>query len=313
MARLGRPDLPPVAHDRLNEALHDLHRRAGWPSLRDLERELRGGASRSKIHEAFSSARLPSWGVVELIVEALARRLPDSPVEHESGRFHQLWDAAASEVSASTFAPPASANEIFRFIDDELSPSPAVKMVLPLFVLCDESGSMSNRGRSEAMHETIRRLLRTAARSGLGHPAWVEILGFGTGARIVLPLSDPDTVTFTPSLNATGRTDLGAGLCLLASSVRHTKATLEKQGISMTAPVAVVITDGTPTDDWKEGVSALTALPLFLRPYVVGFVLGEEGDTEPLAQVVAPQLGVHRASEEKLPAMVTFVLRQLLG
>ncbi|MEV0329108.1 hypothetical protein AB0H63_22075 [Micromonospora echinospora] len=81
----------------------------------------------------------------------------------------------------------------------------------------------------------------------------------------------------------------------------------------MTAPVAVVITDGQPTDDWEQGFDTLSALPLFLRPWVVGFALGEDGYTDPLAHVVAPQLGVHKAIEENLAEMVTNVLRQLLG
>ena len=41
MGGLPRPDLPPGPRRDLSEALHDLHHRAGWPSLRTLARERR--------------------------------------------------------------------------------------------------------------------------------------------------------------------------------------------------------------------------------------------------------------------------------
>ena len=39
MSALPRPDLPPGPHRELNDALHDLHRQASWPSLRRLARQ----------------------------------------------------------------------------------------------------------------------------------------------------------------------------------------------------------------------------------------------------------------------------------
>ena len=38
MGALPSPDLPPGAHQDLVRALHELHHRAGWPSLRSLAR-----------------------------------------------------------------------------------------------------------------------------------------------------------------------------------------------------------------------------------------------------------------------------------
>ena len=71
MSALPRPDVAgPVKV--LNDALHDLHHRAGWPSLRALARET--GVSHTTVSKAFSAPRVPSWGTVELLVEALGRR-----------------------------------------------------------------------------------------------------------------------------------------------------------------------------------------------------------------------------------------------
>ena len=58
----------PGAHRDLVDALHDLHHEAGWPSLRTL-----GEAGLLPHHRlrAFSSPRLPAWGVLELLVEEM--------------------------------------------------------------------------------------------------------------------------------------------------------------------------------------------------------------------------------------------------
>ncbi len=100
MSALPRPDLPPGPHRDLNDALHDLHHRAGWPSLRTLARA--AGVSHTTVSHLFSSTRLPSWGTVELVTEAMSgdtsdlhrsgcqrRRLP-------SGRLHPGRRRAAS-------------------------------------------------------------------------------------------------------------------------------------------------------------------------------------------------------------------------
>ena len=69
MGGLARPQVPPGAQRALVDALHALHHEAGWPSLRWLARE--AGFSHTTVSTVFSSPRLPSWGVLELLVEAM--------------------------------------------------------------------------------------------------------------------------------------------------------------------------------------------------------------------------------------------------
>ncbi|WP_322936538.1 ATP-binding protein [Nocardioides bizhenqiangii] len=82
---LPRSDIPPGGQRDLNAALHDLHHRAGWPSLRVLARE--AGCSHTTVSRVFSARQLPAWGVLELVVEALGG---------DVGAFHRLWLAASS-------------------------------------------------------------------------------------------------------------------------------------------------------------------------------------------------------------------------
>ena len=58
MNALPRPDLAAGPHHDLNDALHDLHHRAGWPSLRTLARMT--GVSHTTVSKAFSTVTLPT-------------------------------------------------------------------------------------------------------------------------------------------------------------------------------------------------------------------------------------------------------------
>jgi tetratricopeptide (TPR) repeat protein len=84
MAVLLRPDVPAGPVRVLFEELHGLHHRAGWPSVRDIARQV--GCSRTTVSRAFSEPGVPRWGLLELIVETLG-----GDVE----RFHRLWLAAS--------------------------------------------------------------------------------------------------------------------------------------------------------------------------------------------------------------------------
>ena len=85
MGALPRPDIPPGAQRDLNDALHELHHQSGWPSLRVLARE--AGCSHTTVSHVFSTPRLPAWGVVEMLAEAM-----HGDVDH----FHDLWLRASS-------------------------------------------------------------------------------------------------------------------------------------------------------------------------------------------------------------------------
>ncbi|MCY4727087.1 AAA family ATPase [Nocardioides sp. STR2] len=77
--------MPPGPHRELVDALHDLHHRAGWPSLRTLA--TRTGISHTTVSKALSSPVLPSWGTVELLVEAMGGDVDQA---------RELWLAAST-------------------------------------------------------------------------------------------------------------------------------------------------------------------------------------------------------------------------
>ncbi|WP_426361656.1 hypothetical protein [Streptomyces sp. E-08] len=110
MPKLTAPSLPPGPRQALSLELHALHRRAGWPSVRDLSSALGDGvASPSRIHDAFTKPRLPAWGLIDVLVVALARKIPRADPTAEVERFHALWDAASDVPTAPVGSPPAGA------------------------------------------------------------------------------------------------------------------------------------------------------------------------------------------------------------
>lgn len=102
MPRHKRPASLVGAARVLNDTLHGLHARAGLPSLGDLVRSIgHGVVSRSRVHEAFAGERVPDWGLLELLVEQLALKVPGGPrPDDEVRRFHALWLTAARQPGA---------------------------------------------------------------------------------------------------------------------------------------------------------------------------------------------------------------------
>lgn len=94
MSALPRPQLPPGRAREANDALHELHHRAGWPSLRTLAQET--GVSHTTVSKAFSRPALPSWGTLELLVEAM---------DGDTAAFHQLWLAASTPTDEARPEP----------------------------------------------------------------------------------------------------------------------------------------------------------------------------------------------------------------
>ncbi|MFE2967230.1 DnaB-like helicase N-terminal domain-containing protein [Streptomyces sp. NPDC059340] len=118
MAQWLRPKLSEGPLLTFNRELHALHGHAGYPSARKLYLAVNKVVSHTNIHHAFIKPILPSWGVVEVVVEQLAHLArPRLASEAEVIRFKALWDKA----HASTSVPPP--------VPDDREPSPTSERV----------------------------------------------------------------------------------------------------------------------------------------------------------------------------------------
>jgi archaellum biogenesis ATPase FlaH len=103
MPAFKRAQLPPGPLSDLMDALHELHLVAGQPSTRDLQRGIggRSAPSHAAIHKAFTGSKLPTWRLVEPLVQVMARQVgrdEKAEVEH----FRTLWGRAARSGSLAT-------------------------------------------------------------------------------------------------------------------------------------------------------------------------------------------------------------------
>ncbi|MDT5039188.1 MAG: hypothetical protein QOE51_173 [Actinoplanes sp.] len=74
------------------EALHQLHARAGWPSVRTIAKSLQ--FSHFTVHQLFTEACLPKPTVLLPVVEYMATAAPRTDVEHWCNKIDELWTAA---------------------------------------------------------------------------------------------------------------------------------------------------------------------------------------------------------------------------
>ena len=114
MPGFKRAPLEPGPLSDLMDALHQLHLVAGHPSTRDLQRDIggRGAPSHAAIHKVFTGSKLPTWRLVEPLVQVMARRAGrDEKAEVE--RFRTLWTQAARSGSTAT-EPEATVSDARR-------------------------------------------------------------------------------------------------------------------------------------------------------------------------------------------------------
>lgn len=144
MARAGRlrkPVLTGEAHQALNEALHQLHAYARYPSLSSLETALEGNgvrrASRATIHNAFSSVRLPRVDLVDALAVELARQVrnvEEEAIDQVGNIFDNLWFLADLEDRERTRPEEMSSEAGTGDVPDSQMPVLATAELLPVSV-----------------------------------------------------------------------------------------------------------------------------------------------------------------------------------
>ena len=136
----------------------------------------------------------------------------------------------------------------------------------PCVLVLDASGSMSSKGangrtRIDTLNEGIRALeqhLKSDDRALSS--VQISIVAVGGPANTAAVLMDwTDAINFvaTPLMTG-GATPLGAGLILALDIIESNKRKLRSEGIGLTRPWLMVLSDGVPTDDsntWANAVS----------------------------------------------------------
>ena len=110
--------------------------------------------------------------------------------------------------------------------------------------------------------------------------AYLSVVSFSSRAEQLVPLTELTSFQ-APALNASGSTSLGDGLKVLAESASREvrKTTSESRGDWK--PMVFIMTDGSPTDDWKKGLGRF-------KEERWGIIVGcavNQGDTKVLKEI----------------------------
>jgi uncharacterized protein YegL len=127
---------------------------------------------------------------------------------------------------------------------------------LPVYLLLDCSGSMAGEPVA-AMQMGLRALLGDLRNDPQAlETVWLSVIAFASEADQLLPLTEVSAFQ-PPELHASGSTALGEALELLAARIR---AEVRKTAPSQKGdwkPLAFILTDGEPTDDWQRAAEDL--------------------------------------------------------
>lgn len=152
---------------------------------------------------------------------------------------------------------------------------------LPVYLLLDTSGSMHGEP-IEAVKNGVQILLSTLRQDPYAlETAYLSIISFDSSAKQLVPLTELAAFQM-PDLQASGTTQLGEALSLLASCIEQEVAKTTADTKGDWKPLIFIMTDGTPTDDWEKGLEQLKKTKTGV---IVACAAGQGVDTSVLKQI----------------------------
>ena len=148
------------------------------------------------------------------------------------------------------------------------------QQVLPFYLVCDESSSMSGVP-VQAINDSLPTLhTEIASNPVVADKTKFCLIGFNHQAQVLLPLSDLSTVSSIPGLQADGGTDYSSAFDLLYNTIASDVAQLKGNGDQVYRPAVFFLSDGQPGDDWSTAYQRLTDPSWSLHPNILAFGFG---------------------------------------
>ena len=169
--------------------------------------------------------------------------------------------------------------------------------VLPFYVVCDESSSMSGDS-IEAINKGIKTLLQAIHNDPVvDAKARVGIISFNDQAKVILPLSQLTTITSVPGCVASGSTSYASAFNLVKSEIESDSPRLKADGFRVHRPFVFFMSDGEPNpEDWRTPLTQLTDANFRFRPNIVSF--GVDGADPSIIKEVSTPITVGKGSKE---------------
>ncbi len=179
---------------------------------------------------------------------------------------------------------------------------PMARRQLHFIYLLDTSGSMNADGKIQALNVAMTEslpLLRAAAIDNVTADVLVRAVTFSDGARWVREDAAPvDQFRWIP-VAAGGLTDLGAALELVARVM--TSPPMPERAL---APVLVLVSDGQPTDEYRESLRELLSSTWGGRSVRMAVAIGRDADRDVLQEFIGRDSALRPAQADDPEAIV---------
>lgn len=149
------------------------------------------------------------------------------------------------------------------------------------FWVVDCSGSMYGE-KIGIVNNTIQECIpemRSAADNNPNAQLLIRALQFSSGASWITASSVPIEDYGWEDMDANGLTELGKALDLLAAQLG-----MPPMPERALPPVIVLLSDGQPTDDYKQSMDNLKRLPWFRKAVKIAISIGQDADDEVLIE-----------------------------
>ncbi len=170
---------------------------------------------------------------------------------------------------------------------------------LPIYLVLDCSESMVG-APLDAVNQGVQLLCKALRSDPMAiETAWISVIAFAGKARQVFPLTDI-TQFNPPTLAVSPGTSLGAALDILSQSLqREVKRTTSSQKGDW-KPIAFLLTDGIPTDNWQDAVKRFNATTTGAMVNLIALGCGEDVDMRVLKAITTNALYLSDASPDNL-------------
>lgn len=142
------------------------------------------------------------------------------------------------------------------------------------------TGSMSYDGKMEVVNTAIEECIPEMASAADNNPnaqLLIRALQFSSGASWLTAKPVPvEDYSWNP-LEANGVTEMGKAFELLAAQL-----SIPPMPTRALPPVIVLLSDGQPTDSYKDGLNKLKALPWFKKAVKIAISIGSDADDDVL-------------------------------
>lgn len=170
----------------------------------------------------------------------------------------------------------------------------AGQLVMPFYLICDISGSMSRHMKE--LNRSLNELFSSIARNPIiDDTVMVSVITFDHNAQVAVPLSAPSEGS-VPELRSAGGTSYAAAWACYATAVAEDYDALKAEGAQFFRPCVFFLTDGDDLgSNWQEVFQAYlgrdfdTGVGNPMYPFVVSFGFGDASIESLSALAYPPQ------------------------